>query len=84
MNLYLNGVAQTGAVGDGAMTVGTKLTTVGKDPGSTFKHLYGTIDDFAIYPSALTATQVTTHYALFIGQGYRTGFPRRAQGLYRR
>ncbi|TQS42366.1 LamG domain-containing protein [Cryptosporangium phraense] len=69
MILYVDGVAQTPTTGVGTLTaISPSYWRVGGDasgttwPGTYGDYLTGTLDEAAVYQSALSATRVTAHY----------------------
>jgi hypothetical protein len=66
--IYVNGVAQTLSVGpvatfaSTAPAAGTAAVLIGGRADSAATNLQGTIQDCAIYPTALTAAQIARHY----------------------
>ncbi len=66
LQLYVNGVA-AGAptAGAGVITVGASGWVIGKyDATNANRSWNGLIDEIALYPSALSATQIADHYTL--------------------
>ena len=65
--LYVDGalVAQDAT----STTARTGVTGYWRAGGITSPYYYGVLDEFAVYPRALTADQVAQHYALGLGKG---------------
>jgi serine protease len=72
--LYVNGAQVASALLKGAITINTNSLSIGSWNGSS-EFFNGTIDEAAVYPVALSATQVSSHYA----DGTNTGTPAQAQ-----
>lgn len=64
--IYVNGSLAASATGTGSISysgIGTYGLSIGGGQNSTRNTLPGTIDEVAVYPSVLSATQVSTHYS---------------------
>lgn len=62
MKLYIDGVQYGTTQAGNAGTQGSPVTTWIGSSGGNGEYFNGTLDELAIYPSALTQTQVTAHY----------------------
>ncbi len=60
--LYINGVQQVQGALTGAINVNANNLTIGSWNGSS-EFFAGTIDEVAVYPSVLSASRVSAHYA---------------------
>ena len=58
--LYINGVQVTSAALTGAITTSSNSLTIGS--GGAAGYFAGTIDDVAVYGTALSAARVASHY----------------------
>jgi hypothetical protein len=64
--LYIDGVDVTGTVNDQTMVDNTQPLVIGQSTGSSF--FAGTIDEVALYNTALTTSQIQSHYTAGTGQ----------------
>ncbi len=60
VHVYLDGTDVTGTVANQTMTNNTEPLAIGQSSGSAF--LKGSVDEVALYNTALTPTQITQHY----------------------
>jgi DNA-binding beta-propeller fold protein YncE len=60
IHLYLDGTDVTGTIANQTMTNNTEPLAIGQSSGSA--NLKGSIDEVALYNTALTPTQITQHY----------------------
>ena len=60
VHLYLDGTDVTGTVANQTMTNNTEPLAIGQSSGSAY--IKGTLDEVALYNTALTPTQITQHY----------------------
>ena len=62
IRFYVNGVAKGSGTYVTAPTSSTKVVSIGRS-SSANQYVNGLLDEVALYPTALTAAQIATHYA---------------------
>lgn len=76
-NIYVNGVLDASKTASGTPDAAGGGVWVGRYAASGADYLAGTVSDVAVYPAALTATQVATHYqagnSVYLGISGATG-----------
>src|SRR6478752_3699760 len=65
VHLYIDGTDVTGPVSNQTLTDNTQPLLIGQSLGAGF--LKGSVDEVALYDTALTPTQITTHYNAGLG-----------------
>lgn len=61
-NIYVDGVDRTGAVTDQTLASNATNLAVGSNPGGSADFFPGSVDEVAVYPTALTAARVLAHF----------------------
>lgn len=62
--LYVNGQSVATALYSGAINTNTGVLAIGRTGGASSDYFRGWIDEVAVYPVALTASQVANHYTI--------------------
>jgi PKD repeat protein len=62
LTLYVNGTAVATSTASGALNTSTGILAIGRTGSSSSDYFNGSIDEAAVYPTALTATRINAHY----------------------
>ena len=67
LRLYLNGTAVATATATGPLNTSSGILAIGRTGAVSVDYFKGSIDEVALYPSALSATAIAAHYRIGTG-----------------
>jgi hypothetical protein len=67
LRLYLNGTAVATATASGPLNTSSGVLAIGRTGSVAVDYFKGSIDEVAVYPSALSATAIAEHYRIGTG-----------------
>ena len=63
LTLYVNGVAVASSTASGAINTSSGILAIGRAGSSSSDYFNGSVDEVAVYPSALSPAQIANHYS---------------------
>jgi PKD repeat protein len=67
LKLYVNGTAVATATASGALNTSTGMLAIGRTGAVSVDYFKGSVDEVAVYPTALSATRIAEHYRVGTG-----------------